>query len=267
MKEIKRFCSKPIFVTSLVLLILALLLMLIDQYIFKTKFGDYVSGTITEILGIIVTILFVQYLFDKKSKSDQRLEELLKITRADRIVGVMIDRYSLFFHRMTHDYSKLASVKQSLDVNFNISDMKYLHEKCLLMNTDPSRSSVSIFYENELELRNIFISLIQNIDFEYFPEISLFLLDYINASFQNDSRGEILNNERLSLNGKPHINNIRSLLENNAEDYLKELQGGKLKHYSNAMFPYVRLYVMIMVQKEALVKYKIALENILIEKK
>ena len=34
--------------------------------------SDYVSGIITEIIGIIITVVFVQLLFSRKNKNDKK---------------------------------------------------------------------------------------------------------------------------------------------------------------------------------------------------
>jgi K+ transporter len=256
----------PILVTPFVLLFVVIGLGFIDCFVLKNQPGQYISGTITEIIGIIITIIFVQLLFDKKNEDDSRAEELLKIVRANKIVNLLVERYSNFLHCMIHDYKEWEKIVPSLETNFQISEMQYLHENCLLLKTGYNRSSISIFYENELELRNIFISIIQNIDFKYFPEISTLILEYVNASYQCDARGAILNNETMVMGrGKPDQKSmkefIREALKNDAKEYMEKLLKCDVM-LPNVMFPYVNLYLMINVQKSVLLQYKKRIEEI-----
>jgi uncharacterized membrane protein len=259
--------KNPVLITALVLVIVDIVLIFFDNIVFNHPPTEYISGVITEIIGIVITIIFVQIIFDKKSKEDLRSEELKKIIRANKIIELLIERYALFLHCMIHDHKTIAEMQQpSLNVNFKISDMQYLHESCLLMKSGHLRSSVSLFYENELELRNLFISLIQNIDFEYFPEISIQLLDYINTSYSYDSRGEVLNNEKMFLSpGQPKqkllTKHIQESLKTSADDYMEKLLAGKASH-SNLMFPYVSLYYMIIMQKKILINYEKIIKKI-----
>jgi hypothetical protein len=208
----------------------------------------------------------VQFLFDRKNEDDSRTEELLKIVRANKIVNLLVERYSTFLHCVIHPHHELQETELPLEINFQISEMQYLHENCLLMKIAYNRSSISLFYENEIELRNLFISIIQNIDFKYFPEISSLILEYVNASYQYDSRGEILNNENLvssmgKSDQKPMKTIIQELLKNHSKEYMENLLKGDAK-YSNLMFAYVNLYLMINIQKEVLLKYKKIIEEI-----
>jgi len=258
--KIKYLFKTPTIITSFVLLIIALILIIINKLLFKQVLVDYISGTITEIFGIIITILFVQLIFDKKSTDNKKDEELKKIIRSDKIICLLIERYTSFLHYMTHDYKVVFSINPSLNTDFNISDMKGLHRKSLNENTGRDRSTISLFYESELELRNIFMSLIQNIDFNFFPEISSLLLEYIKVSYQFDARSEILNNERLR--SGPDKKNftliIEEYLEKSAEKILNEYLEGKML-YRNMLLPYINLYIMLIKQKNILIKYN---ENI-----
>jgi len=255
----KYLFKSPMIVTSFVLLIIALILIIINNRLFQQSLVDYISGTVTEIFGIIITVLFVQLIFEKKSTDNRKDEELRKILRSDRIIRLLIDNYTLFLHCMIHDYNEIIPDNPTLHVDFKISDLKYLHNRCLLMKMGHDRLSISLFYESELELRNIFISIIQNIDLHFFPEISSLLLEYIKASYQFDSRGEILNNEKIYTSTdkkekKEFTSVIKELLEQNAEQFMNDYFEGKITH-ANIMFPYMSLYIMIKKQKEILIKY------------
>ena len=264
--KFRNIFNSPIKIISIVLLSVLSLLIIVDIVILNRKLDEYISGVSTNIVGIIITVVFVQLLFNNKIKSDQKFDEFKKIIRSDKVIQLIMNRYVVFLHCMIHDHKEINLIQPSLEIDFKISSMKFLHDKCFIMKYEFNRTSVSLFYEVELELRNIFISMIQNIDYNFFHEISNLLLEYINISYQYDSRGEILNNENMfAYSNKntrvPITKNIKEALENSAEEYMNNLLCGKV-NYSNLMFSYVNLYLMINKQKEILLKYKNYIINI-----
>lgn len=58
-------------------------------------------GLATNLLGIIVTVSFVQHFIDKQSAKSEYREENLKIKRYDRFMSVLLTRYLMYFNCVT----------------------------------------------------------------------------------------------------------------------------------------------------------------------
>ncbi|GHT57973.1 hypothetical protein FACS1894109_11270 [Spirochaetia bacterium] len=244
--------------TSLIILLPIIIGLFIVHIIFfnDTLIENFVAGLLTEIIGIVITLIFVQRLFDRNDERKSRIAEQQKILRADRVVQLLMIQYINFMFHMTTSYHDLDKENPSLEHNFTFLDFKNVYNRCLLLSQNTKRSSVSLFLQTEVELRNLFVSLLQNIDFYFSTELSDMLLDFINTSFSLETREGILANEKNEL-GKM----ITEGLEKSGNDYLKSIREGK-PWPSNAMYPYAQLFLMVTKEKEILLKYQSTIDII-----
>ena len=264
--KLSKWLRSPSGTVTSILALVCVIMMLIDCLVFKTKPHSYLSGSITEIIGIIITVIFVQMLFDRNNEVNQRIDEKKKILRANKSISLLIDRYELFLFCMTNNNSKLEGGKPSLDNDYSIADLAHCHQQCLLMDYSHYDSCVSLFFRNERELRDVFISLTQNIDLNYHPEMSALILRYIETSFDYDSSNAIIANEQLYTNPntpeqQPSILLISEALEKSGQEYLDGLTHGRSK-VSNAMYPYTRLFGLTQIQRKLLIEYRDCIRQI-----
>jgi len=218
----------------------------------------YVTGIATEIIGMIITTIFVQWLFDRSDEKKKQMDEAGMILRADRIVSLLINNYEIYLSWITHD--EQTGETAPLDRAFSITDLQYVHDICLSMMKDYTRSRVSLFLENELELRKLFTSLIQNIDYQFNDEILQCQIEFVSLSIKWDVREGILKNETMTFGDGEKKQRFtdeikRWLSDGTAEKIQKALLEGTLDH-SNEMQIYVLLYEMIDRQRLLLVAYR-----------
>jgi len=258
--KFSKWIHSPGGIASIVLALGCIALALIDYLAFDTRPHSYVSGSITEIIGIIITVIFVQVLFERNNIEKQRVDEKNKILRANKVVSLIIRHYEIFLHCMTHNISELTTIVPSLEHDYLIADIGQCHHPCLLLDYAHSDSYVSLFFKNEYKLRDIFISITQNIDFTFFTDLSDLILEYIDVSIKYDSSDAILANEKFyfqpdTTNRKQVSSTIQETLAKCGQDYMDGLASGK-SHKSNIMYPYVRLFLLTQTQRKLLIKYR-----------
>ena len=258
--KLNKWIRSPSRLVAIILALACVIMMLIDCLFFKTEPHSYLSGSITEVIGIIITVIFVQMLFDRNNERNQRIDEEKKILRANKALSLLIKRYENFLFCMTTDNSKLSKGHPSFENDYSITDIGHCHQPCLLMDYSHSDSCVSLFFRNERELRNMFISMTQNIEFSFHSEVSDLILNYIEDSYNFDSSDAILSNEKLYVclntpEQKPMASMIRDGLKSDGQKYFEGLSTGESK-VSNIMYPYVRLYILTQRQRDILTKYR-----------
>lgn len=224
----------------------------------RVFFANLLDGLPTEIVGIVITLIFVQILFDKYNENKQKAEERQKILRFHKILKLYIDRYERLLSNMITN-SRQIDRYYKLQDSFDIKQLKYAHNPCLLVCQSCLQSNIDVFLQNEINLRTLIISFIENVDFKYHQEIYKALFEYIDTSINFDVHEAIklesttIANQRLS-NSSEYLNFIYNLIDYHIEEYLNDLKKDKTA-VSNALFKYVVLYKMINKEKEGLLEY------------
>jgi hypothetical protein len=216
--------------------------------------SEYFSGIITELVGIIVTVLFVQVLFDKKNTNEQKEHELAEIKRFHRILKLYIDRYIRFYNRVATPLGEKVPTDPFQTGKFKIKDMCDLHEISLFITDGSMKPAIDIFYEIEHIIRDYFITTLLRIDFEYFPDISELIISFIDISIRFDSSGEILYAKNIRIGDKPAIAVNKKMIQENGEEFYNEFIKGNRQN-ANSMHPYAYLYMMMQEERKILVKY------------
>jgi hypothetical protein len=192
---------KKVFKSPAIIVAIVLAFLIIAMHICIIRdLTQYPSGLVTEFVGIIVTVLFVQWLFDRKNIDNQKSDEKAKIVRSDKVVSLLVYRYTVLLHILTHYENEPLKIEDaSLSNDFQIEDLAMLHKQCSLIGVGGFRSTISVFFEIELELRNMFVSLLQNIDYKFNKQLSDAQTKFVEASLDFACRDEIMDNEKVSL--------------------------------------------------------------------
>ena len=235
-----KFIATPGGIVSSVLIIFLSILLYVDTN------RDYTSGLITEIIGIIITVGFVQYIFDKNKEIESKREEINKIRRFDIIFKSLIKKYTNAHFFITTPKDKLDGTKPFIKTDFKIADICDLHFFTGDFAFYMDRSACDIYFDIELEMRKHAISMLNNIDFKYNKELCDILINFVESSIFYDTRiafDEIKN--QTYANGKTSIQHARELILNGtAEKIYTEMVNGK-KQLNNLIHPYIVLYMQL----------------------
>lgn len=213
---------------------------------FLDNLENVLIGIGTNIFGIIVTISFVQHIFDKQNEAKEKELEREKIIRFSQIMSFRLEKYFCVFAQITTPLSEYSKIEnKNVNFNFKFEDMKDLHFPCLLM-SELQESAISVFYSEEKKIKEYMFRMLENIEFKYYKNIQQLLLAFIKQSEASDVSNAILNIEKTQ-NSKRTIESISKQIEsNNVDNWVERFESGKLP--SNIINNYIILYRLL--QKE-----------------
>lgn len=266
LKQLSLWLKSPAGIISVLLLLLGVVLLVVD-IIAETQslFSNVRIGFATNLFGIVITISFVQHYFDRQKVQKEMREEKSMILRYNRIVCILLRKYKLLYYCMTHPISKRkSSDRVDLQPNFKFEDLCDLHMNAVITTNDMFESNVSLFYDAEIQLRNFFITMVENVKFEHFPAIRNAIESYITLSLENDVRGAIVGEQKKGVRygDKNKVDTIRNdILNESKYHWCAMYEQGKLG--ANAMLPYVMLYKLMQQESLALIAYEKLLISLL----
>lgn len=216
--------------------------------------NNILFGLSTNLLGIIVTVSFVQYFIDKQDEKNAQLDEVALIKRYDRFMKVLINRYLIYFHCVTTPIDKRENTNPLEKKNdFIFEDMCDLYEQTLYTCEGIFSPSIVLFYKAEEKLRNYIVSMVENVDFTYNEELLQILIRFVESSIEYDMRGAILGNINTKTGNKELTKAIGQYIKNSAHQWVAKSEQGTLNR--NLMLPYVQLYKVLKIEIDLLIQY------------
>ena len=219
-------------------------------------------GIATNFIGIVITISFVQFFFDKQREKDERNEEKKKILRCDKIMQDLIDVFTVHFNQLTTPLDRKSgdSNNNTINIDFAFTDLRGLYQVSLLFQDKIYSTSIVSFYESELKLRDYCSVSLRDIDYKYYPEIGELLLRFVRVSTSQDVRNFVLSIAPKSLADKGMSSIISEWIGDASKDWVEHVHSGELK--SNIMIPFVVLYDMLKEEGQIVFEYCEAISKI-----
>lgn len=175
-----------------------------DNYLEKVRnlFLDLCSGSATELIGALVTILLIERIFNQYNARAAKAKEEEAIAREFRLFSIEIELYKMLFHRVV---TPLCDYKVCYEIpnRFNLKDMADLHltNASIKLNA----SAIQVFLEVEQNLTEHLRSFLSHNNLDYHQELHKMILDFVETSVRFVSRSVLLENEKLMLKeGKEH---------------------------------------------------------------
>jgi hypothetical protein len=253
---------------SIILLIVSALLLLATWSNYDLGFmnertaelaNNCLIGLATNLIGIVFTVSFVQYFIDKQDKEREQKEEAEKILRYHKYMQILVRRYLMFYISLTtrlEDRTKQMEIDDNVfNRQFTFSDMADMFQTSLFLTEGFSDTSIELFYKAEHELREYMLRMLENIDFKYYKNISVLLLDFTTKSKNLDMSGQIYERVIMKKNGvgKEVIDKISTMIADKSEDWIGKLNRGELQ--GNIILPYVLLFCTIQGQVRMIKEY------------
>ena len=195
--------------------------------------NNILFGLGTNLIGIIVTVSFVQFFLDKQSEKMEQTNERKKILRFDRVMQILIQHYVMYFNTITTPMNQRNSVSTTEIKGYE--------------------PAIIAFYDAELELRKYCIELTSQIDFKYHQDLLNDLTQFVEVSLAYDVRSAVLGNTSLKIGDKKYIDVVQEYIADSAHDWVTELHNENSS--GNMMNPYVCLYDMLNLQKGLIKRY------------
>jgi hypothetical protein len=224
--------------------------------------NSILSGIATNLLGIIVTVSFVQYFIDRQNEQEEHTQERNMIIKYNRVMVLFLKRYKRYYNCVTNPITQRNDVDvTSLNPNFQFQDMQDMYRQSLYLYDGFYEPSVVLFYRAEDELRNYMIRVLENIQFKYYEELYDIIVEFVELSQSIDVRGSLLD-ELL-------IKKLDEKLLKDVEEYIKDAEqhrwverASKGQLDSNIMLPYVHFYWLLQKEAELLTRYEVCVSKL-----
>lgn len=247
--------SQLLFAISIIIIIITFSPYEVISERVTSNINNILIGVATNLLGIIVTVSFVQYFIDKQDERQARLEEAALIKRYDRFMEVLINRYLMYFHCVTTPIDKRINGNPlELNNNFKFEDMCDLYEKSLYICEGVFEPSIVLFYKAEEKLRDYVIDMVENIDFKYNEELLQILIGFVESSIEYDMRGAVLGNMSVQSSDSTLAMTVSKWINDSSLQWVEKGENGELN--GNIMLPYVQLYKELKIEMNLLIRYK-----------
>lgn len=214
------------------------------------------------VFSAMVLIWFVdeisEHIQDKISKNTEKE----KIKRANRILCKYIERYELFFYCVVTPVKQREFENIKMPLEFTFKDMRDLYFSTILISEGIFDSSIECFVKAEKELKDEIELTLRDMEFEYFPEIRESLLEFVEVSLKYNEQGAWLSAKTARAGTKTLADEVKDMLENDADNQYKEIKTGKKEYSHNLVHTYIALYEMLHAERNAILKYKQEIEQI-----
>lgn len=233
------------------------------DFIFKLKnetLKNILIGLFTNLIGIIITISFVEYLFYKQNEKKEKENEIKTIKEYDIILSIFIEEYIKYYKCITTP-SLERTKEKTLKVDFKFEDMCDLYEKSLYVDADLFKPAITLFYDAEEKVRNYMIREIENIEFKYHNKLKNIFIEFIKSSLNNDMRSIILGYINIKFGDNKAISDIqKDIKDNSKHNWVDKFDKNELG--SNLMLPYVILYKLLHKEIDLIFTYKNFIKNL-----
>ncbi|BCZ48123.1 hypothetical protein psyc5s11_41900 [Clostridium gelidum] len=223
--------------------------------------NNILIGLATNLLGIIVTVSFVQHFIDRQDEKQERIEEIASIKRYDRLMLILIKKYVMYFNYVITPMEKRAGFNHlDLKTDFLFEDMCDMYVQTLENCDALFKPRITLFYDSEEKLRDYMIRMIENVPFKYNDKLKDCIMNFIEKSLAYDVRGAILDkiNNRTADNQKlSEI--IQKEIKDPSNKWLEKALNGE---HIGFMLPYVKLYNLMQIEIQLIIEYQNYLKNL-----
>ncbi len=247
--------SIVVFVVAIILLIMAFSEWGNLDEIIANKINSFLLGCATTLLGIIITISFVQHFIDKQNIKEERTDEILMIKRHDKIIKILIEEYIIYYYCITTPIQqRTEDVPLFLKRDFSFKDMQDLYSPTLYLKDALLKPAVELFYSAEEKLREQMMQMLTSIDFKYNSELEKILIEFIEISLESDVRESIIGNTKITAGKKKASDLAVEMIKDENKDWVEKFKKGTIG--GNIIVPYVGLYIMLGREAEVIEKYR-----------
>ena len=158
-------------------------------------FFNIFLGLSTNIFGLIITIFFAQKYIDENERKNRKVSEKDEIIRRDRIMRQLIELYLEGYASIAIPNKRSVSevhINAADDDEFAFEDLAGMYEPSLMIQKKGVRPSIEIFYENEYKLAKYVMDVIENVDFEFYPELLNTLTAFYETYIKSDEKDMVL---------------------------------------------------------------------------
>jgi hypothetical protein len=226
------------------LVILLLTLFVADLFVIDDFWlTDYIRGSFTETLGIIITLIFVERIFSAQQKKDEKNEEIKQIQRFNKIISVELDKCIQYASFMTQ---KAGEQDYIVKKDFDFNRLEIFHIQSL--NIFDGEKAYRLFGKSIENIVIVIREILLNCSFKYFDNLEKLLLEYLDFIKIGTPFGFL---EILEYN-----ESTKKMMSR----MIKNIPNGKVPFYEeyphNMMRSFIRLYHVINFHIDFIERYK-----------
>jgi len=264
----------------LILLIIVLTLGFIDSW----KWKEYTSGLLTEIIGIIITVIFVDVMFNRSQERNARELERKKILRICRLIDLYLPRYITFFNQLTNHPGNIFDCKicelgntqgilihtdtncmsimnndqnmfYKTDENIDYIHFSNLYDSSRLFIAGGFLLNIDCFYNIEKRIKEAFIRLLTEVNFEYYRDMEKIVLEFLDTSISNDVSDFIENNKKVAFGFSSNEKELKIKLDTETLVSKTFNESQDFNNTNRGLAPYLMLKTLLNGERKVLNKY------------
>lgn len=246
-----------IFISVICLALLAVLGILDYSFLDdNSPLQDYVRGTFTETIGISLTVLVVDRLFEFRDRRQEREQEIEALRSSHRVCIQYIDRFHLYTYQVVTPIAVRANgdFPRRCPEAWEFNDMRDLFVRSLLI-FDGQTPSVLRCLTTLRDLQLHVEGMLARLPLRYFPQISGTLLLFVEIV----GRVELYEGIKFDSEAMFGEEKMKNFVQNMISTHQGELDYGE----SNLCTKYVALYYLLQDAVKLLNQYEIQLAEAL----
>lgn len=251
--------SIVLFISSIILLVIVFLPYSILNEIMTSHVNNILISLATGMIGIIITVAFVQYFIDSQNRKQEIQDEKEVIERHSRMLNILVYRYIIYFYCVTTTISARSGHTFTPDFigkDFKFEEMCDLYRPSLFICTNFNTPSIVLFNNAEKKLREYLIQLMGIIQFKYHREILDIFIKFIEVSLDGEC---IISTVSSYSNNKTIVKSVEKSIKDTSHKWVEMYENGKLQ--SNILIPYVLLYKLLKDEQDLIIQYEEALKK------
>jgi L-lactate permease len=146
---------------AFVVLVLLTTVILVIHFVFVKDIGKYWPHLNTELIGIIITVTFVQFLFEHKKHRQEKSKERAQVLRDDEVIQIYLSRCKKCFNTV------LSSKDRSFGDAFESSDLT------------KEQSAIDAYHESEKSLAHYIQTLLSKNNYNYYHSVHDLFIKFV----------------------------------------------------------------------------------------
>jgi hypothetical protein len=207
---------------------------------------EYQANLVTEFIGVLVTVLLVDQLYQYKAESEKRSVENIKIKNMHNLVSIYIDGLTFSVLDMTNPFGNLEN---EVITKIKLSDFQHMYKPQRLRLAPNFEKAYQPYFSNVAGLCETFKHHLPHIDVQQHAELVTLMQEFVKLNESDRLFKAIEERPNTTLGGKEKAHEFDIGI-------LKEHTGDvKYPAHSNAIDIYVRLHETIQHNYALIVKY------------
>ncbi|ELR71332.1 hypothetical protein C900_02833 [Fulvivirga imtechensis AK7] len=189
---------------------------------------SYRINLFTELLGVLVTVVLVDYLYRIESEKEEKKLEAKRVLKADNLLSIYIKRYKDDLNYMTSERPYPPKDLSKITVN----DLQYMYDKAYLLNRPFFVKKYVMYFDSLRKLIEQIKSVLPILESKYHTELIISLQTFISVNDTSYLEDRVKERETMTYGNK----NAASEDKESLKTYSSEAEKGKSQGTTNDLY-------------------------------